>query len=70
MLILDAALVPFTQAVLPAEYRFQQNNNHKHCAHYTNDYFAEMGINWWPELNRIENVWGSTKEHLRNESMT
>lgn len=38
--ILDAALVPFTQAVFPAGYRFHPDD-HKHCAHYTRYCFAE-----------------------------
>ena len=50
---------------------FQQDNDPKHCAHHTQDFFAEKNINWWktppesPDLNPIENVWVSLKYYLR-----
>ena len=34
-------------------------------------YFKQQGINWWPtpaaspDLNPIENIWGSMKQYLR-----
>ena len=61
--ILDAALLPFKKDVFPSGFRFQQDNDPKHCAHFTLNYFAENSINWWPtlaespDLNPIENVW-------------
>ena len=33
--ILDAALLPFGLEVFPSGYRFQQDNDPKHCAHFT-----------------------------------
>ena len=71
--ILDAGLLPFTQAVFSDGYRLQQDNDPKHCANYTKNYFAEKNVNWWPtppespDLNPIENMWGTMKEFLRNE---
>ena len=68
--ILDTALLPFVQDVFPSGYRFQQDNDLKHCAHFTCNYLASNNINWWPtppespDLNPIENMWGSLKEYI------
>ena len=69
--ILDSALVPFIEENYPHGHRFQQDNDPKHTSRWAQDYFERKGIQWWrtppssPELNPIENVWGSMKEYLR-----
>ena len=70
--IFDAGLVPFVQQVFSTSHRFQQDNDSKHSSKYIKHYLLEQGINWWKtpaesaDLNPIECVWGSVKEHLRN----
>lgn len=71
--ILSAALLPFLAAKFPAGHRFQQDNDPKHTSHYTQDFLTNNNVNWWktpassPDLNPIENVWGSMKTFLRKE---
>ena len=71
--ILQAGLVPFIQGTYPEGHRFQQDNDPKHCSRYTQSKLEELNINWWktppesPDMNPIENVWGSMKTFLRNE---
>jgi hypothetical protein len=63
--------VPFIQRHYPDEHRFQQDNDPKHTSRWAQAYFEEGGINWWhtpassPDLNPIENIWGSMKQYLR-----
>ena len=69
--ILQAWLVPFIQGTYPEGHRFQQDNDPKHCSRYTQSKLEELNINWWktppesPDMNPIENVWGSMKTFLR-----
>lgn len=69
--ILDAALLPFLSKHFPTGHRFQQDNDPKHTSRWAQAYFKEKDINWWhtpaasPDLNPIENIWGSMKQYLR-----
>ena len=71
--ILEAGLLPLIQEKFEGGHRFQQDNDPKHVSRFARNFFEEKGINWFktppesPDLNPIENVWGSMKQFLRNE---
>lgn len=70
--ILQNALVPFIKKYYPAGHRLQHDNYPKHTSHLIENFFEENGVNWWefppesPDLNPIENAWGSLKQFLCN----
>ncbi len=71
--IFDAGLVPFIESVYGyGDHRLMQDNDPKHASGLTKEYFNGKGINWWhtppesPDLNPIENIWGSMKRFLRD----
>ena len=72
--ILEAALIPLIEEHYPEQHRFQQDNDPKHTSRWAQNYFEEKNINWWctppssPDLNPIENVWGSMKNYLRTHA--
>ena len=71
--ILSASLLPFIKECYPDGHRFQQDNDPKHTSKYVGKYFTQNGIVWWktppesPDINPIENVWGSMKQFLRSQ---
>ena len=71
-MIFEVGLLPFVRDHFPDGHRLQQDNDPKHVSGYSDDFFKENGINWWctppksPDLNPIEIIWGSLKQHLRN----
>lgn len=72
--ILEAALTPFIEEHYPEYHHFQQDNDPKHTSRWAQNFFEENSINWWrtppssPDLNPIENVWGSMKNYLRTHA--
>lgn len=69
--IIETGLVPFVRACFSAGHRLQQHNDPKHSSKYCGRLFKFHGIYWWrtplesPDLNPIENCWGSLKQFLR-----
>ena len=70
--ILEAGLVPFIRTCFPDGHRVHQDNDPKHASKYISRLFKFHGIFWWktppesPDLNPIENCWGSLKQFLRS----
>lgn len=68
--ILEASLVPFVRTCYPDGHRLQMDNNPKHSSKYINQLMKFHGIYWWrtpaesPDLNPVENYWGSLKQFL------
>lgn len=70
--IFEAGLLPFLRDYFPDGHRLQQDNDPKHASAYIDDFFKENGVDWWPthpespDLNPIEDIWGSLKHYLKS----
>ena len=69
--ILEAGLLPFISERFSDGHRLFHDNDPKHASEYIEYFFERRDVNWWPtppespDLNPIENVWGSLKQYLR-----
>ena len=73
--ILRWTLLPFLEQKFPppAAHRFMQDNDPKHTSRTAQQFYKDVGINWWhtppesPDMNPIENLWHEMKEYMRRE---
>ena len=70
-LIFRAGLLPFIQEKFPDGHKLFQDQDPKHASSAIEEFFERNNVEWWPsppelpDLNPIENVWGSMKQYLR-----
>ena len=70
-IILEAGLLPFIAEKFSGGHRLFHDNDPKHSSRYIEEFFKRNNVNWYPtppespDLNPIENVWGSMKQYLR-----
>ena len=70
-LIFTAGLLPFIQEKFPDGHKLFQDQDPKHASSAIEEFFERHNVEWWPsppespDLNPIDNVWGSMKQYLR-----
>lgn len=70
-MILEAGLLLFIAEKFSDSHRLFHDNDPKHASDYIESFFKSNNVNWWPtppespDLNPIENIWGSLKQCLR-----
>ena len=69
--ILEAELLPFIREKFSDGHCLFEDNDPKHASHYIAKFFETNNVDWWPsppespDLNPIENIWGSMKQYLQ-----
>ena len=72
--LLEAGLLPFIEKCYPDGHRLHQDNDPKHSSKLIENCFTEKGVVWLrtlpesPDLNPIENIWGSLKQFPEHHS--
>ena len=70
-IILEAGLLSFITEKFSDGHQLFHDNDPKHPSQYIEDFFTRNNVSWWPtppespDLNPIENIWGSLKQYLR-----
>ena len=70
-IILEAGLLPFITEKFSCGHCLFHDNDPKHSSQYIEEFFKCNNVNWYstppefPDLNPIENIWGSIKQYLR-----
>ena len=70
--IYEAGLILFLNERFPEGHRLYQDNDPKNASIAVENFFEDKGVNCWatppesPNLNPIENIWGSLKQYLKN----
>jgi len=71
--LLEEALIPHLQILLPNGGQFQQDNAPAHAANSTRQFMMDKGINVFPwpstspDMNPIENAWGHMENILKRD---